>query len=69
MSLPQGRLHPLVPRLTRPHRSKTSTAHLIKRLDIRNPSGNGEVDPPVPFNLMFKSFIGPSAAAPIYLRP
>lgn len=25
---------------------------LIKRLDIRNPDGNGEVLPPVPFNLM-----------------
>lgn len=25
---------------------------LIKRLDIRNPNGNGEVLPPVPFNLM-----------------
>ncbi|PNS17145.1 hypothetical protein CAC42_7199 [Sphaceloma murrayae] len=42
---------------------------LIKRLDIRNPTGNGEVLPPVPFNLMFKSSIGPSSAAPIYLRP
>lgn len=42
---------------------------LIKRLDIRNPIGNGEVLPPVPFNLMFKSTVGPSSAAPIYLRP
>ncbi|KAI2602195.1 glycyl-tRNA synthetase 1 [Hypoxylon sp. NC1633] len=42
---------------------------LIKRLDIRNPDGNGEVLPPIPFNLMFKSTIGPSAAAPVYLRP
>ncbi|KAG8626599.1 hypothetical protein KVT40_005544 [Elsinoe batatas] len=42
---------------------------LIKRLEIRNPIGNGEVLPPVPFNLMFKSSIGPSSAAPIYLRP
>ncbi|KAI1416840.1 glycyl-tRNA synthetase 1 [Hypoxylon sp. FL1857] len=42
---------------------------LIKRLDIRNPDGNGEVLPPVPFNLMFKSTIGPSAASPVYLRP
>ncbi|KAK1766847.1 glycyl-tRNA synthetase 1 [Phialemonium atrogriseum] len=42
---------------------------LIKRLDIRNPDGNGEVNPPIPFNLMFKSTIGPSAAAPVYLRP
>ncbi|KAK3394670.1 glycyl-tRNA synthetase [Podospora didyma] len=42
---------------------------LIKRLDVRNPDGNGEVNPPTPFNLMFKSTIGPSAAAPVYLRP
>ncbi|KAI1775144.1 glycyl-tRNA synthetase 1 [Hypoxylon cercidicola] len=41
----------------------------IKRLDIRNPDGGGEVLPPIPFNLMFKSTIGPSAAAPVYLRP
>ena len=25
--------------------------------------------PPIPFNLMFKSTIGPSSAAPVYLRP
>ncbi|KAH8688477.1 glycyl-tRNA synthetase [Ilyonectria robusta] len=42
---------------------------LIKQHDIRNPDGNGEVLSPIPFNLMFKSTIGPSAAAPIYLRP
>ncbi|KAF2755549.1 glycyl-tRNA synthetase [Pseudovirgaria hyperparasitica] len=42
---------------------------LIKRFDIRNPDGNNEVQPPIPFNLMFKSSIGPSAAAPVYLRP
>ena len=42
---------------------------LIEKLDIPNPDGNGEVLPPVPFNLMFKSSIGPSSAAPIYLRP
>lgn len=42
---------------------------LIKRFDIRNLDGNNEVLPPIPFNLMFKSSIGPSAAAPVYLRP
>ncbi|KAI1812781.1 glycyl-tRNA synthetase 1 [Poronia punctata] len=42
---------------------------LIKRFDIRNPNGNGEVLPPIPFNLMFKSTVGPSSAAPVYLRP
>ncbi|KAI9840091.1 MAG: hypothetical protein M1819_000284 [Sarea resinae] len=44
-------------------------AELIKRLDIRNPDGNNEVLPPVPFNLMFKTAIGPSSASPGYLRP
>ncbi|KAM5443028.1 Glycine--tRNA ligase 1, mitochondrial [Microsporum ferrugineum] len=42
---------------------------LIKRLDIRNPDGNNEVLEPKLFNLMFKSTVGPSAAAPVYLRP
>ncbi|KAK0727465.1 glycyl-tRNA synthetase 1 [Lasiosphaeria miniovina] len=42
---------------------------LITRLDIRNPDGNGEANPPIPFNLMFKSTIGPSSATPICLRP
>lgn len=42
---------------------------LIKRLDIRNPLGNGEVLAPAPFNLMFKSTVGPGSAAPVYLRP
>ncbi|KAI0415884.1 glycyl-tRNA synthetase 1 [Xylaria grammica] len=42
---------------------------LITKFDIRNPDGNGEVLPPMPFNLMFKSTVGPSAAAPVYLRP
>ncbi|KAM4054526.1 anticodon binding domain-containing protein [Hirsutella rhossiliensis] len=41
---------------------------LIKQHDIRNPDGNGEVLPPIAFNLMFKSTIGPSASAPVYLR-
>lgn len=42
---------------------------LIEQHDIRNPNGGGHVLPPVPFNLMFQSAIGPSAAAPVYLRP
>ncbi|KAI1185372.1 glycyl-tRNA synthetase 1 [Nemania serpens] len=42
---------------------------LIKKYDIRNPNGNGEVQPPIPFNLMFQSTVGPSSAAPVYLRP
>ncbi|KAI0402290.1 glycyl-tRNA synthetase 1 [Xylaria palmicola] len=42
---------------------------LITKFDIRNPEGNGKVLPPTPFNLMFKSTVGPSAATPVYLRP
>ncbi|KAJ3490345.1 hypothetical protein NLG97_g5796 [Lecanicillium saksenae] len=42
---------------------------LIKEHDIRNPNGNGKVEEPSAFNLMFKSTIGPSAAAPVFLRP
>ncbi|KAM5347099.1 hypothetical protein ACJ41O_010104 [Fusarium nematophilum] len=43
--------------------------HLIEKFDIRNPNGNGRVQEPIAFNLMFKSTIGPSAASPVYLRP
>ncbi|KAI9148374.1 Glycine--tRNA ligase-like protein [Paramyrothecium foliicola] len=42
---------------------------LIKKYKIRNPNGNGEVQDPIAFNLMFRSTIGPSAASPVYLRP
>jgi glycyl-tRNA synthetase len=42
---------------------------LIEQLDIRNPDGNNKVSPPVPFNLMFKTTLGPSSASPAYLRP
>jgi glycyl-tRNA synthetase len=42
---------------------------LIKRFDIRNPEGNNEVLPPMAFNLMFKTSIGPSSGAMSYLRP
>ncbi|TVY46698.1 putative glycine--tRNA ligase [Lachnellula occidentalis] len=42
---------------------------LIKKFDIRNPDGNNEVLPPVPFNLMFKTSIGPSSGSIGYLRP
>jgi glycyl-tRNA synthetase len=42
---------------------------LIKTHDIRNPDGNNEVLPPVPFNLMFKTSIGPSSGSIGYLRP
>lgn len=42
---------------------------MIKRLDIRTPDGNNEVLPPEPFNLMFKTSIGPSSGSIGYLRP
>ncbi|KAI2849460.1 hypothetical protein CBS11350_2002 [Aspergillus niger] len=42
---------------------------LIKKYDIRNPDGDAPVSSPVPFNLMFKTTVGPSSASPGYLRP
>lgn len=42
---------------------------LIRELDIRNPNGDGKVEEPTAFNLMFRSTIGPSSASPVYLRP
>ncbi|KAJ5888925.1 hypothetical protein N7495_008966 [Penicillium taxi] len=42
---------------------------IIKKYDIRNPSTDGVVNPPVSFNLMFQTAIGPSSNMPGYLRP
>ncbi|KAH7116990.1 glycyl-tRNA synthetase-like protein [Dendryphion nanum] len=42
---------------------------LMKKYDIRNPANNGELLPPVAFNLMFQTSIGPSSNAPGFLRP
>ncbi|KAF1939298.1 glycyl-tRNA synthetase [Clathrospora elynae] len=42
---------------------------LIKKYDIRNPANNSELLPPVAFNLMFQTSIGPSANLPAFLRP
>ncbi|XPS99291.1 Glycine--tRNA ligase [Ascochyta lentis] len=42
---------------------------LMKKYDIKNPSTNGELHPPVAFNLMFQTSIGPSSNMPGYLRP
>ena len=42
---------------------------LMKKYDIRNPANNGELEPPVAFNLMFQTTIGPSSNAPGFLRP
>lgn len=42
---------------------------LIKKHDIRNPTTGGELLPPVSFNLMFQTSIGPSSNTPGFLRP
>ncbi|KAL1959021.1 hypothetical protein VTO42DRAFT_3262 [Malbranchea cinnamomea] len=42
---------------------------IIVKHDIRNPATGGELLPPVSFNLMFQTSIGPSSNLPGYLRP
>lgn len=42
---------------------------LIKKYDLRNPATDVQPDPPVSFNLMFQTSIGPSSNLPGYLRP
>ncbi|KAJ4379343.1 Glycine--tRNA ligase 1, mitochondrial [Didymella sp. IMI 355093] len=42
---------------------------LMKKYDIKNPATNGDLLPPVAFNLMFQTSIGPSSNMPGYLRP
>lgn len=42
---------------------------LIKKYELRNPATGVEPSPPVPFNLMFQTTIGPSSNLPGYLRP
>lgn len=42
---------------------------LIKKYNITNPATNGELEPPVEFNLMFETAIGPSGQLKGYLRP
>lgn len=42
---------------------------LIAKFDIRNPATGGAVEPPVAFNLMFQTTIGPSSNLAGYLRP
>ncbi|EED18467.1 glycyl-tRNA synthetase [Talaromyces stipitatus ATCC 10500] len=44
-------------------------ALLITKHDIRNPTTGGNLLPPVAFNLMFQTSIGPSSNMPGYLRP
>ena len=42
---------------------------LMVRYDIKNPATGGDLLPPVAFNLMFQTSIGPSSNLPGYLRP
>jgi glycyl-tRNA synthetase len=42
---------------------------LIKKYDLRNPATGLQPTPPVAFNLMFQTSIGPSSNLPGYLRP
>lgn len=42
---------------------------IIAKYDIRNPTTGGNLLPPVAFNLMFQTSIGPSSNMPGYLRP
>jgi glycyl-tRNA synthetase len=42
---------------------------LIKKYDMKNPATGVQPSPPVAFNLMFQTAIGPSSNAPGYLRP
>ena len=42
---------------------------LITKFDIKNPSTGGSLLPPVAFNLMFQTSIGPSSNLAGYLRP
>ncbi|RAO68506.1 uncharacterized protein BHQ10_004518 [Talaromyces amestolkiae] len=44
-------------------------ALLITKYDIRNPTTGGNLLPPVAFNLMFQTSIGPSSNLAGYLRP
>ena len=42
---------------------------MIKKYELKNPATGVEPSPPVAFNLMFQTSIGPSSNAPGYLRP
>lgn len=47
----------------------TQLEEIIAKHDIRNPTTDGNLLPPVAFNLMFQTSIGPSSNMPGYLRP
>ncbi|XP_060051771.1 glycine--tRNA ligase [Erinaceus europaeus] len=42
---------------------------LFVNYNVKSPTTGNDLSPPVPFNLMFKTFIGPGANMPGYLRP
>lgn len=42
---------------------------LIEKFDIRNPGNDGKLNPPIQFNLMFDTQIGPTGQFKAYLRP
>ncbi|CCG83277.1 Putative glycyl-tRNA synthetase [Taphrina deformans PYCC 5710] len=42
---------------------------LIEKYDIRNPGNDGKLNPPIQFNLMFDTQIGPTGQFKAYLRP
>ncbi|KZF19136.1 glycyl-tRNA synthetase [Xylona heveae TC161] len=42
---------------------------LINKYGIKNPATNGDLEPPIAFNLMFQTAIGPSGNLAGYLRP
>lgn len=42
---------------------------LIEKFDIRNPANDGKLNPPIQFNLMFDTQIGPTGQFKAYLRP
>jgi len=47
----------------------TELGELIKKYELKNPNTGVEPEPPVAFNLMFQTSIGPSSNAAGYLRP
>ncbi|XDA75694.1 hypothetical protein R6Z07M_005856 [Ovis aries] len=44
-------------------------ADLFVNYNVKSPTTGNDLSPPVPFNLMFKTFIGPGGNMPGYLRP
>ena len=45
------------------------TARVLKERDVRCPNDKGQLSEPYPFNLMFRTFIGPGIKRTGYLRP